>query len=123
MSDPIATFSFPIPMGAITWTAPLPVTLTQKNVEQTTGIPAARFLAIVRRPGFPVPVTELGKLRLVDRVAFVAWLKEQAGADKVPANDAAPPVDPVDALAAAVGLRTVPTAAPTTPSTARRRRS
>ena len=109
-------------LGAITIAAPPPDTLTQRNVDRQTGIPATMFLAMVRHPGFPLPVVKLGRLRLVERVAFVAWLKEQAGANAGPANDAAPPVDPIAAMAAEVGLRAIPTAAPTAPSTARRRR-
>lgn len=58
--------------------APPPDTLTQHNVEQATGIPAAVFLAMVRRLGFPVPVAKIGNLRLVERRAFVTWLVRAA---------------------------------------------
>ncbi|AGP40268.1 hypothetical protein [Sorangium cellulosum] len=49
--------------------------LSQKNVEAVTGIPARVFLDTIRAPGFPLPVTKLGKLRLVPREAFVAYLR------------------------------------------------
>jgi hypothetical protein len=64
-----------IPPEALTIIAPLPELLSQRNVEAVTGIPARVYLEEVRTPGFPLPVMRLGKLRLVKRVAFVAYLE------------------------------------------------
>jgi hypothetical protein len=37
------------------------------------------FLDTIRAPGFPLLITKLGKLRLVQREAFVAYLRALAG--------------------------------------------
>ncbi|WP_437996482.1 hypothetical protein WMF26_36340 [Sorangium sp. So ce185] len=57
--------------------------LSQKNVASVTGIPARVFLDTIRAPGFPLPVAKLGKLRLVRREAFVAYL-QALGGDRAP---------------------------------------
>lgn len=59
-------------------TAAPPEMLSQKNVEAVTGIPARVYLEEVRAPHFPLPVVKLGKLRLVNRAAFVAYLESLA---------------------------------------------
>lgn len=99
----VATITIPVPdLAGITWTAPLPETLTQNNVEAITGVPPPVYLKHTRSPAFPLKVGKVGKLRVVDRAAFVAWLMEQNDAiQRAPANDA---VDAVDELAAAAGL-------------------
>ena len=74
-----ATATLAIPLEGLTLTAPQPEMLSQKNVEAVTGIPARVFLDTIRAPGFPLPVTKLGKLRLVEREAFVAYLRALAG--------------------------------------------
>ena len=74
-----ATATLAIPLDGLTITAPQPEMLSQKNVESVTGIPARVFLDTIRAPGFPLPVTKLGKLRLVQREAFVAYLRALAG--------------------------------------------
>ncbi len=84
MEPVAATFTLSIPADAITLAAPLPELLSQRNVEATTGVPSSVFLCILRAPGFPLSVTRLGKLRLVDRAAFVAWLKSGAGTARLP---------------------------------------
>lgn len=99
--------SIPVPREALTVVAAPPDLLTQRNVEAATGIPARRFLEMVRAPGFPLAVTREGKLRIVDRQAFVAFVRDKATAPpaSAPANDAAP--DPVAELAAEMGMRPV----------------
>ena len=112
-APPQIMVSIPMPdLGAITLTAPLPETITQRNVESITGVPATIYLKMVREPGFPLIVARKRQLRIVDRVAFVAWLLSQNDeTQRVPANDI---VDPVDELATASGL------VPSTPRTRRR---
>ncbi|WP_437619655.1 hypothetical protein [Sorangium sp. So ce1151] len=81
--------------------------LSQKNVESVTGIPARVFLHTIRAPGFPLPVTKLGKLRLVRREVFVAYLQALAS-DRAPRR--APAEDErigVTAVLAAAGLEPV----------------
>ena len=68
-----------IPPNALRITAPPPDTISQRNVEAMTGIPPRVFLEVVRAPGFPLPVTRLGKLRIVNRIAFVEWVERGAG--------------------------------------------
>jgi len=41
-------------------------------------VPSRPYLEAVRDPGFPLAVTRLGKLRIVNRAAFVAWLERGA---------------------------------------------
>ncbi|MDC3962517.1 hypothetical protein [Polyangium jinanense] len=77
-----------IPPNALRITAPPPDTISQRNVEAMTGIPPRVFLEVVRAPGFPLPVTRLGKLRIVNRAAFVAWVEQGA-------FRAAPPPPPI----------------------------
>ncbi|XXZ55353.1 hypothetical protein WME74_37455 [Sorangium sp. So ce341] len=78
-----ATATLAIPLDGLTIWAPQPEMLSQKNVESVTGIPARVFLDTIRAPGFPVPVAKLGKLRLVRREAFVAYL-QALGSDRAP---------------------------------------
>ncbi|WP_234022767.1 hypothetical protein [Sorangium cellulosum] len=105
---------------ALTITAPQPEMLSQKNVESVTGIPARVFLDTIRAPGFPLPVTKLGKLRLVQREAFVVFLRalardpapRRAAADPAPRQAAAEAAAEdertgVAAVLAAVGLEPV----------------
>ncbi|WP_437981124.1 hypothetical protein [Sorangium sp. So ce117] len=103
-----ATATLAIPLDGLTITAPQPEMLSQKNVEAVTGIPARVFLDTIRAPGFPLPVTKLGKLRLVEREAFVAYLRALAGE---PASRRTAEVDErtrVAAVLASVGLESVP---------------
>ncbi|WP_437304815.1 hypothetical protein [Sorangium sp. So ce388] len=84
--------------------------LSQKNVESVTGIPARVFLDTIRGPGFPLPVTRLGKLRLVEREAFVAYLQALAG-DPASRRDAdGDEQTRVAAVLAAAGLEPIPCA-------------
>ncbi|WP_437592892.1 hypothetical protein [Sorangium sp. So ce1000] len=112
MSTPTATATatLAIPLDGLMLTAPQPEMLSQKNVESVTGIPARVFLDTIRAPGFPLRVTKLGKLRLVQREAFVAYLEGLAG-DPASRRDAeADERTRVAAVLAAVGLEPVPCA-------------
>ncbi|MGK3986502.1 hypothetical protein WME99_25880 [Sorangium sp. So ce136] len=96
-----------IPLDGLTITAPQPEMLSQKNVESVTGIPARVFLDTIRSPGFPLHVMKLGKLRLVRREAFVAYLQTMAND---PASHRAAEQDErtrVAAVLAAAGLEPV----------------
>ncbi len=70
-----------IPSDAIRVTAAPPDTISQKNVEAATGVSARVYLESIRDPSFPLPVTRLGKLRIVNRAAFIAWLEKGAFSD------------------------------------------
>lgn len=74
-SKAMVMLSIPVPREALTMIAAPPDTLSQMNVEQATGVPARTFLEMIRRPGFPVRVTKLGRLRVVDRLAFVGHVR------------------------------------------------
>ncbi|MDC0678255.1 hypothetical protein [Sorangium atrum] len=103
----MATATLAIPLDGLTLTAPQPELLSQKNVESVTGIPARVFLDTIRAPGFPLPVTKLGKMRLVRREAFVAYLQALAR-DPGPRQAAAEDERTgVAAVLAAVGLEPV----------------
>ena len=107
---PFATATLAIPLDGLTVTAPQPEMLSQKNVEAVTGIPARVFLDTIRAPGFPLPVTKLGKLRLVQREAFVSHLQALATAPTSHRDAAADERTRVADMLAAAGLETVPRA-------------
>ena len=71
----IVTATLAIPSDAIRVIAAPPDTISQKNVEAATGVPARVYLEAIRERGFPLSVTRLGKLRIVNRAAFVEWLE------------------------------------------------
>ncbi len=108
-----------MPMEAVTVTAAPPDMLSQKNVEAVTGIPARVYLEEIRSPRFPLPVVKLGKLRLVNRVAFLGYLESLASRPGlVPrhADDEASEDEGFDALLAEVGLkRRAPSGSPRAP--------
>jgi hypothetical protein len=54
-----------------------PELVSQLNVEAATGIGARVYLDTIRVPGFPVKVVKFGKLRIVDRAEFVAWVRKR----------------------------------------------
>ncbi len=80
-----------IPSDAIRVIAAPPDTISQKNVEAATGVSARVYLESIRDPSFPLPVTRLGKLRIVNRVAFITWLEKGAFNDacKIERDDVA----------------------------------
>lgn len=86
--------------------APLPELVSQHNVAAVLGIPANTFLDMVRR-ATDLEVMKLGKLRLVDRAAFVAWLKGEASRTMRPANDSGG-TDAEEDLIKELGLAHVP---------------
>lgn len=96
-----------LPISAIAVTAPAPDLLSQKNVTAFTGIVPRVYLALIRSQGFPLPVTKLGKLRLVNRVAFVAYLESLASGPGLSVRPATADDDDalVDRILADVGLR------------------
>ncbi|WP_437979241.1 hypothetical protein WMF11_25370 [Sorangium sp. So ce295] len=103
-----ATATLAIPLDGLTLTAPQPEMLSQRNVESVTGIPARVFLDTIRGLGFPLPVTRLGKLRLVQREAFIAYLQALASD---PVSRRAAEVDErtrVAAVLASAGLESAP---------------
>ncbi|MGK3967450.1 hypothetical protein WMF38_25160 [Sorangium sp. So ce118] len=105
-----ATATLAIPLDGLVVTAPQPEMLSQKNVESVTGIPARVFLDTIRAPGFPLRVTKLGKLRLVPREAFVAYLQALAG-DPASRRDAdGDEQTRVAAVLEAAGLEPIPCA-------------
>jgi hypothetical protein len=55
-----------IPEKAVRVIAAPPDTLTQRNVEATTGLSPRVYLEVIREPNFPLRVARLGKLRIVN---------------------------------------------------------
>jgi len=77
-----------IPEKAVRVFAAPPITLTQRNVEAVTGLSSRVYLEVIREPTFPLRVAKLGKLRIVNRAAFVHWLEQQSEqAANEPGND------------------------------------
>lgn len=77
-----------IPEKVVRVFAAPPITLTQRNVEAVTGLSARVYLEVIREPTFPLRVAKLGKLRIVNRAAFVHWLEQQSEQAAVePCND------------------------------------
>jgi len=52
-----------------------PELLTQQNVEAVAGLPASTYLELLRAAHCPLQVTHLGKLRVVERGPFLAWIR------------------------------------------------
>lgn len=52
-----------------------PELLTQQNVETIAGLPASTYLELLRAAHCPLRVTRLGKLRVVERAPFIAWIR------------------------------------------------
>lgn len=72
-----------IPEKAVRVIAAPPVTLTQRNVEAVTGLSSRVYLEVIREPTFPLRVAKLGKLRIVNRAAFVEWLEQQSAEEGI----------------------------------------
>jgi hypothetical protein len=90
------TIPIAIPMSALTVVAAPPAYLSQHTVQAHTGIHPRAYLEAIRAPGFPLAVSALGKLRLVDCGAFVAWLRARGA--EAPAADADDITGDVEAL-------------------------
>ena len=101
MTGEAVTVTMSLPAGALSVVAAPPELVSQRTSEAVLGIPRRSFLEAVRmfEAGGGI-VAKLGKLRLVDRVAFVAWLRTRR-------EQAAPEADGVAALAAELGYRLV----------------
>jgi hypothetical protein len=108
------TATWEIPTDALTVIAAPPETLSQRNVEAVTGIPPRVYLEEIRSPGFPLPVVRLGKLRIVERSAFLDYLRTRAAANSNDESDSSGGVasvlaeiglDPVHASSARKGRR------------------
>jgi len=117
--EPYIKATLAIPEKSVRIIAAPPDTITQRNVEAMTGIPSRVYLQLIRASDFPLRVTRLGKLRLVNRLAFVAWLEQGAlGMESmppsVPANDIrtsgeeCPPSSHIGRLLDKVGLERLP---------------
>jgi hypothetical protein len=83
MPEATVTIRLPIPENVTVVHAP-PDLVSQGNVEQVAGIPRATYLEMLRAPNFPLKVTRWKRWRLVDRAAFVGWLREGAPIQKPP---------------------------------------
>jgi hypothetical protein len=103
-----ATATLVIPLDGLTITVPQPEMLSQKNVEAVTGIPARVFLDTIRAPGFPLLITKLGKLCLVQRESFVAYLRALASEPASRRTAEADENTRVTAVLASAGLEPVP---------------
>lgn len=99
-----------IPWEALTITAPPPDMISQRNVEAVTGIPARVYLEAIRSPGFPLPVARLGKLRLVERAAFLEYLRGLAAGSAGSGATAAPPPAPPPPIPARPPVKAAPRA-------------
>lgn len=62
---------------ALSVTAPPPAFVHQGNVEAVIGVPRKRYLRDLHAPGFPIDIIPMGKLRLVDREAYLAYLRSK----------------------------------------------
>ena len=78
-----------LPPEALTVLAPPPELISQINVEQVLAIPARTYLELLREPDCTIPVTTVGKLRLVDRHTFRNWLEARGKAKRAAASAAA----------------------------------
>ncbi len=80
--------------------------LTQRNVEELLGVPRRQFLESL--PLFAAAggeVRRLGKLRLVEREAYLAWLPRVDACDEQLEDDQSGPTP--ESVAAELGLRVV----------------
>ena len=107
MPDDLVRVELEVPRSALTLVTQ-PDFISQRNVLAAEGIPPRAFLEMLRRPDFTLPIVREGKLRLVARDAFVAWLRGRAVAKPAPANDSAPTdLDDIDRAVLAAGGRVV----------------
>ena len=74
-----------LPPEALTIFAAPPDLVSQANVDAVVGLPGRTYLELLRRPDCSVKITRLGKLRIVHRVEFLAWLRTLPSAP--PSND------------------------------------
>lgn len=79
-----------------------PLMLSQLNCEDAIGLPPRQFLELTRRPDAP-PVLRVGKRRLVDARAFLAFLATVDATERA----ASTPSEGAEGVLAEVGLRLV----------------
>ncbi len=105
--DAFITLSIQIPRSLLIPHAAPPDLLSQKNVSAVCGIPARRYLELLRSA--PLAVTKLGRLRLVDRLASVELIRSRGVAPTAPTGPCVAPTigpgraDPVEVLAGKLG--------------------
>ena len=84
------TLPIVVPRALMTIVAALPDLLSQKNVFAVTGIPPRAYLATLRDAAFDVPIAKIHRLRVVDRAAFVAWVRHRATATRPARSNGSP---------------------------------
>ena len=72
----VPAISFSIPTGAITVVTPRPAFVSQRTSLEILGVPRDTFLKMVRTPDFTPPVTIVGKMRMVETDAIIAYIRE-----------------------------------------------
>lgn len=77
--------------------------VSQLNSETTLGISARMHMEYCRRVDFAPRVLRIGRLRMVDARAYVAWLRELDERGDVRAGE---PIDDADAVLAELGIGT-----------------
>jgi hypothetical protein len=77
------TMTFALPPDAFAIFLPHPEMVSQMNVERVLGLPQRTYLELLREPDCPLPVTPVGKLRLVDRGLLRRWLGVRGKARRV----------------------------------------
>ena len=93
------TLKLDLPVGALAVQAAPPTHVSQKTVETAIGVPRRHFLESL--PAFQVDggtVLRLGRLRIVERSSYIAWLAGRV-------DNEAEPTAGVDALAESMGLQ------------------
>lgn len=89
-----------VPRSALVTVAPPAELISQRTVERELGIDARRYLAIITEPGCTLDVIRVGKLRLVNRVAFIEYLRARENV-----STRRPSADGLDELRERLGLR------------------
>lgn len=90
-----------VPRSALVTVAPPAEYISQRTVEREFGIDARRYLGIIGEPGCTLEVIHVGKLRLVNRRAFIEYLRTRGSVSTRPT----PSTDGLDALRGRLGLR------------------
>lgn len=111
------TFTVELPESGFVFHAPLPEMISQFTSESITGIPAARYLATLPLCG--LPVSKVGKLRLVDRAGYVAWVRTLTSK---PSSDVATEEEEEDEAAVEALLQSVGRKMKPQPAAERKRR-
>lgn len=91
-----------VPRSALVTVAPPAEYVSQRTIERELGIDARRYLAIISEPGSTLDVIRVGKLRLVNRLAFIEYLRARENV-----STRRPSADGLDDLRDRLGLRKV----------------